>query len=267
MILKHTVTFSLVFLFYCNTLFGQSNCEKWAVGADFDIINPTENLQANGFGLNYGLNIDAFYLGFERHKIGFQPGFRIRGGGSGMNSRSEFIGDPINQDGTRGVYNSAFDGKFVGRIVFNYFYIFRPYLEADMGVRFAGANEEIETFGVDEEDSLDYSEFITKGISGSYGFGAGLLIRLTDRLDFTLRSNFDRTTQMKHVDLNTAFPFDLTRTNNAINQRFALGMYIRIGCDPEERATKNKNRIRTNTKARKQKMPKRTSTNNAPRKS
>ncbi len=252
--LKSTIIILLVFCTQIGYMFGQNNCDKWAFAADFDMLNPVKNLKLNGYNLNYGVNFDLFYLGFERNKIGFHPGVRLRGGATGMNSRSEFIGEPINQDGTRGIYNSAFDGKFVGRIIFNHFYKFRPYLEADMGVRFAGANEQIETFGVDEEDSLDYSEFITKGVSGTYGFGCGILIRLTDRVDLNLRSNFDLTNTIKHVDFNTAFPFEETRTNDSFNQRFAIGFYIHIGCEPEERETKTKNRIRSNTKTKRKKV-------------
>lgn len=261
-----TLIFCIAFLFFINSIFGQNNCDKWAFGVDFDLLNPIENLQSNGFGINFGVNFDVFYLGFERNKIGIHPGFRIRGGSSGMNSRSEFIGDPINQEGTRGVYNSAFDAKIVGRFVLNHFHQIRPYFEADMGVRFAGANEEIETFGIDEEDSLDYSEFITKGISGTYGFGLGLLVRLTDRVDLNLRSNLDVTNHIKHVDLNTIFPFDETSSSNTNNQRFAIGVYIHIGCEPENRSTKTKNRIRTNTKTSRTKKPQKTpSSNETPR--
>ena len=248
------IIFVLVTQFGC--LFGQSNCDKWAFGADFDVLNPIKNLRNNGFGINYGVNFDAFYLGFDKNEFGFRPGLRIRGGVTESNSRDEFFEDPINQIGVRGIYNSDFDFKLLGRIVWNRFYRFQPYVEADMGIRLTGGNEQIQTIAEDEADALDYSENITKGISGSYGFGTGFLFRLTDRLDLNLRTNFDLTNLIKHVDFNTDFPFEVTQTTNAVNQRFAIGMHVHIGCEPAERSTKTKNRVRSNTRTKRRKLPK-----------
>ncbi len=253
---------------FANPLLSQTSCDQWAFGADFDMMNPIKELKTNGYGMNFGVNFDAFYLGFKRKLIGFHPGFRIRGGTTAMNSRDEFIGEPINQDVVRGIYNAAFDAKIIGRFILNNAYRCQPYMEADMGIRLAGGYEDVETseFEVREEDRLDYTEYITKGISGSYGFGAGLLIRLTDRMDLNLRSNFDFTNLIKHVDFNTVFPFAETRTTSSINQRFAIGLFIHVGCEPAERGTKTKNRIRSNTKNNRNKMPKRNSSNaNSPR--
>lgn len=224
----------LVFIFNSQIIYGQSEVPKWAVGADFEIINPIHELRSNGFSTNLGFNLDVFYLKFNREKLSFQPGFRFRAGGSGMNSRNEFIGVPINQDGIRGFANVAIDGKLAGRLIYTDFNIFRPYIEADIGVRFAGANEKIETFGFTEEESLDYSEFINSGFSGTYGFGAGFLFTMLYNIDLNLRANLDFTNHIKHVDLNTPFPFDETRTTNAINQRFSIGIIFYLGMENDE---------------------------------
>lgn len=224
----HLIPF--LFLFLMTSVQAQDSCAKWALGLDLDVLVPYDELQDKGHRSNIGCNLDVLYTGFQQPKIKFYPGFRFRAGGSETENRSEYLSDPLQGLVIHGVYNLLVEAKIAGRVLLHPLSIFTPYVEADMGVRFSGAYDK---YTADESDAEfdEYTENIVNEFSGVYGAGGGILIRLNEVLDLNLSTNFDWTNSMKYVNFRTEFPYDTALTKNAINQRFAIGLFVKLGCD------------------------------------
>jgi len=224
-------------------LHAQNDCNKWALGVDFDVMLPRTDIKTTGYGINYGVNFDIFYLGHNGSTVSFQPGMRFRGGMSRIQSRDVILEQPLNATGTTRIYNTDVDLKFVARFLFFQNNNVRPYFELTAGYRASGTTQDVEA----NEEAFGFvesSERLTNKFSPSVGFGTGVLIGLSDRLDLNIRASFDKTDQMNYVDIRDRTSIVEYETKDAYTANFAIGILGRIGCysdDNQDYERRNRN--------------------------
>ncbi len=247
-----TITIAIV-VFSMTNMFSQ-NCSDWAMGLDFLLFQPKEEIQTQGFGMNYGANFDFFYVG-KQNKFRVLPGIRLNGGISKGILRTFDVfetGDEVGEIRTR---NTHFDAKAVLRADLNVISNFRTYIEGFGGFRFSGTREEAEisSFG-DQVGEVDDMRYTGRRTSGVYGMALGLLYDITDQVALNLKGGVEYS-DVQYVDVNSNNFNSFYRTDDAKNYFFTIGVFIKLDhCENDN--VSNKRPIKTRKpRARTKKVP------------
>lgn len=232
--MKKTLLYSLVFLsafsISATSLTAQKCDSPWSFGALYNLVIPTGKLEANGLGYLHGANFEFFYLGVTSDRnLKFQPGLIISGGVSKSIENSITLAEPLGAAGRANTYNSIADFrlglKFIpfdsGRL--------KPYTQFAGGIRFSGVQERISTAD-NFSDFQDDTEQQNGNWSTVYGGSLGLLIGITKNIELDFRTNYERTGQIEHIDINSTAVGNFIENNSVQNYGINLGVRIRFGC-------------------------------------
>lgn len=224
---------TFLFFFFSLSVVTAQECNKWGLGANFDMLLPTELLKDNGHGTSYGANFDIFYLGYlnDGYGVDFMPGFRIKGGATPVTyARDVILEIPVDAPGVAEVYNSYADFKFVPRVVLNSRQKAKVYFEGHLGVRFSSVFERISLVDSDPRFG-DETNRIDSEISRVTGASAGILIPVSSRVDIDVRYSREWTKEMRHLNIGASSFSTPIGSNDARNVSLAVGVFVRLGCN------------------------------------
>ena len=224
-----TLLFTLIILILLSTTaLSQNHCDKWSLGMHYNFIQPLTHLHKNGYKINHGANVEVFYLGLGNSTIQIQPGLKLNLGTSSSNKASVLLQFPANAPATAHSHNMLLDFNASARFLYPTHYPWSVYADLNLGARHTWARETIKPD--DNGDAFENAIInFHRETSTLYGVNLGLLVVLSDRVDFDIRANYESCVLMNHFDLNTT-DYSKIESYNPSDLGIEVGIRIRIGC-------------------------------------
>lgn len=257
--------FLFFFLLYSSQfILAQKNCDRWYFGANYTFLQPISEFADGGFNYGNGVTFDVFYdLSPNQTKVAFHSGLHI-GAIIGKGKKDKItLADPAEAAAKTYLYNAIFDVKLLGRVILFPQVKWSPYVEGFGGLRTSAGHERINLIGTHLGYEDVTSEQVVSNVNWVFGGAAGILFRLSSRVDLDLRASFDHSPKLEYINMDSYekieenLIYDFSKTSGT-DYTLHIGFRVKIGCDNssnQDRKYNQNNSRRSNRSYRRGKSP------------
>lgn len=246
--MKRLLFILIAILSFSQSIFSQSNCDRWYIGVNYTFLQPLSDFKSEGFQQAHGASFDLFYAltPYDRN-FDIHAGLRLNGI-VGKNIKNNItISDPAFALAESKIYNSVFDAKLLVRGIYRKYERFSPYVEGFGGLRAVAGHESIELqqnySGYEKNSSVQLAGQANWVVGGS----VGVLLKITPKVEFDLRAGLDYSPEFEYINMDTYqinendITFDFSKTPG-IDYTLHVGFRFKLDC---RRNVRNNNYPRT----------------------